>query len=175
MNYNNRTKKDLIDELIKSEQRISDLEILERSHRKAARVLRKREAELKTFIESINEGILSINNTGQVLYLNRRFADMWRIPDKLLRTKNDKKIIDHILKQLIEPEVFLSNVQYGNESSEADSDIIALKDGRTFEYHSNTLRIGGDVTGRVLSFHDVTRHKSGETEPGHLTSTIKKI
>jgi PAS domain-containing protein len=157
MNHNNRTKKELLNELIRYEQRISDLEILERSHRKAARVLRKREAKLKAFIESTNNGILAVSNTGRVSFLNSRFADMWSIPAKLLRTKDEKKIIDHLVKQLMEPDVFLSNIQTGNESSEAGSDTIFLKDGRTFEYSSNTLKIGDDITGRVLNFYDVTR------------------
>ena len=118
---------------------ISELETLERSRSKAAKVLREREKELKSVIESTNDGFPALNSLGHVIYSNRRFAEMWSIPARLLKGRNNKKLLDHIMEQLKEPDLFLSKVHTLHEPSQTKSDTLFLKDGRIFEHYSNRL------------------------------------
>ena len=91
-----------------------------------------------------------------------RFAQMWQIPDELIRTREDKKLLDFVLGQLKEPEVFLSKVQVLYKTSDEDFDVLDFKDGRVFERFSSPLIRDGQIAGRVWSFRDITDRKRAE-------------
>ncbi len=157
------TKDELIQELIKSDERVSKLEALQLSHKKAARILRKREEELKAAIESTNDGILVVNTEGKIIHFNNRFAKLWNIPIKMLRTGNDDKLDSHCSKQLKEPEGFHLKSDSKNKSSETVVDTLSLKDSRLLERHARPLLINGKIAGRAWNFRDVSRQKKEET------------
>jgi PAS domain S-box-containing protein len=121
--------------------------------------LKVREEELRATIESTDDGILVVDDQGDVIHSNQRFAGMWHIPEKLIKTGNDEQLLNHVLEQLIDPEAFLSKVRALYESSEPGMDTLFFKDGRVFERLSNPLIIDGRVAGRVWSFRDITERK----------------
>ena len=45
---------------------------------------------LRAVLESTADGILVVGKNGEVLSSNRRFADLWQIPEELLATRNDE-------------------------------------------------------------------------------------
>ncbi|MBI5408545.1 MAG: PAS-domain containing protein [Nitrospirae bacterium] len=129
---------------------------------KAEDILRSREEELRAVIEAAPDGILVVNNPGKVIHSNKRFAEMWRIPGELIRTKSDERLLNHVLEQLEAPQAFLSRVQSLYESSKTDIDVLYFKDGRVFERYSNPLMLEDKVEGRVWIFRDVTERKKAE-------------
>lgn len=179
MKQANRTKDELIQELIMSEERISKLEALQFSHKKAARILRKREEELKAAIESTNDGLLVVNTEGKVIHFNDHFAKLWNIPVKMLRTGNDDKLDIHCRKQLKEPEGFHLKSDTPNKSSRTVVDTLSLKDSRILERYASPLFIDGRTIGRAWSFRDISRQKKEATElkrvSAELDSTNKMI
>lgn len=141
---------------------IDQLSRLITERKKAEKALRESEELLRATVESTADGILVVDENGQVTHTNKRFAQMWEIPDEVIRIREDKKLLDFVLGQLKEPEVFLSKVQVLYKTSDEDLDVLDFKDGRVFERFSSPLIRDGQIAGRVWSFRDITDRKSAE-------------
>ncbi len=119
---------------------------------------------LEATLEAIKDGILVIDLEGMVTKANKNFLSMWRIPQELFDTGDDSKLLDYVLDQLKEPDVFINKVHqlYANPTEES-FDILQFKDGRVFERSSKPYFLDDEVVGRVWSFYDVTiRHHAEE-------------
>jgi PAS domain S-box-containing protein len=141
---------------------IDQLSRLITERKKAEKALREGEELLRATVESTADGILVVDEKGQVTHTNKRFAQLWQIPDELIRTREDKKLLDFVLGQLKEPEVFLSKVQVLYKTSDENFDVLDFKDGRVFERFSSPLIQDGQIAGRVWSFRDITDRKRAE-------------
>jgi PAS domain S-box-containing protein len=132
-------------------------------------VLRRRVDEktetLRATLESIEEGILVVDASGKIVTYNQKFKEIWRLPESVLASGNDKEAIDFVLDQVSEPDKFVSKIKqlYGNTGLETD-DILTLKDGRTIERHSELQKLQSRNAGRVWSFRDVTARQQAEEE-----------
>ena len=117
---------------------------------------RDSEVKLDGILESTADGILAVDNAGKVIKTNSRFAELWRVPESLLKSHSDNALLSFVVDQLSEPEAFLKKVQMLYKSDAADMDMIAFKDGRIFERYSIPIRSENHVMGRVWSFRDIT-------------------
>lgn len=118
---------------------------------------------LQATLESTASGILVVDLNQKIINYNRRFIDIWRIPESIMTLEEDGKALEFILNQLSDPEIFLKGVRdiYSRPKSES-YDIILLNDGRIFERYSIPTYRGSDVVGRVWSFIDITTQKQTE-------------
>jgi len=130
--------------------------------KKAAEELQKSETQLRATLESTADGILAVNNDGKVLHANRRFVDLWRIPPSLIERRDDPALLDFVLSQLTDPEVFLKKVQSLYDSDAEDMDHVIFKDGRYFERYTLPMIMDGIRIGRVWSFRDITDRNRAE-------------
>jgi two-component system, sensor histidine kinase and response regulator len=113
---------------------------------------------LKATLEATADGVLVVDNDGAIVSYNRKFADMWRVPEDVLASRDDKQAMAFVLDQLRDPERFARKIQDLYAEPEAKSyDWIDFKDGRLFERYSAPQKVAGRTVGRVWSFHDVTR------------------
>jgi signal transduction histidine kinase len=93
---------------------------------------------------------------------NRRFVELWGIPEALIARRNDEELLAFACEQLVHPEQFIERVQsvYSNRD-EFSSDILELKGGRVFARTSRPHRVRGVTMGLVWSFRDITaRHRA---------------
>jgi PAS domain S-box-containing protein len=130
--------------------------------KQAEEKLRESEELLRATIESTADGILVVNEKGQVICANKRFAQLWRIPEELIKKREDNTLLDFVLDQLKEPKAFLSKVQALYKTSDEDFDVLNFKDGRVFERFSSPLVRDGQIAGRVWSFRDATDRMRAE-------------
>src|SRR5207249_6661215 len=131
--------------------------------RLAERDLRETLSLLNATLESTAVGILVVDLAGRIVSFNRKFAELWRIPDSVLEQKNAAQTLAFVVEQVAEPEKFLARIGELYARPEASSfDVLTFKDGRIFERLSQPQRIGGRSVGRVWSFRDVTETRRAE-------------
>jgi PAS domain S-box-containing protein len=120
---------------------------------------------LDSALESTADGILIVNSQGKVTKCNRKFAEMWKIPQDVIFSHEDNVLLNHVLMQLVDPEQFLAKVRemYSNPE-EVSFNQIVFADGRVFERYSQPQKIENMVVGRVWSFRDVTARIQGEKD-----------
>ena len=120
-------------------------------------------ALLRSTLESTADGIIVVDLEGRIVSTNRRFAEMWRIPDAVLASRDDSVAIAWVLDQLRDPDGFVAKVKelYANRAA-SSYDVLHFKDGRVFERYSQAQIVDGEPTGRVWSFRDVTEHRLAE-------------
>ena len=71
--------------------------------KRAEEALRWSETELQVILESTADGILAVDSKGKVVKANRRFAELWRIPQSIMDAGDDRALLDFVLKQLSDP------------------------------------------------------------------------
>ncbi|MBG0859709.1 MAG: PAS domain S-box protein [Bacteroidales bacterium] len=133
--------------------------------KKAEDDLEKSFSLVKATFESTADGILVVDNKGRIVQYNQKFADMWRIPDELLKQRIDDAAIKYVLDQLRYPDQFVKKVRdLYNDPEAVTSDLLEFNDGRFFERYSQPQKIAGKTVGRVWSFRDITERKKAEAE-----------
>jgi PAS domain S-box-containing protein len=131
--------------------------------KQAEAVARESLSLLEATIESTADGILVADGKGRIARFNRQFAEMWRLSDDVLKSRDDEKALSFVLEQLKDPSSFLQKVRELYASPEKSSfDILEFKDGRCFERYSQPQWIGDFVAGRVWSFRDITERQQAE-------------
>ena len=89
---------------------------------------------------------------------NERFSHLWAIPQEILDTKDDEKMVQYVCSQLKNPEIFTSRIKYLYENpGEKSRELIEFKDGRVFErYTAPMVGKSGQYFGRIWYFQDIS-------------------
>ena len=124
--------------------------------------LRSSEDLLRGTLESTADGILVVDENGQVSHTNNRFAKIWDVPEELVQQRDDKRLLKHLGRQLDDPSTFLEKLQASFPADQDSSDILYLKEGKVLEVYSLPLIRQGRFAGRVWSFQDITKRKRAE-------------
>ena len=66
---------------------------------------------LHASLESTADGILVVDRQGKITSFNKNFMNMWNIPPEILESGNYRRVIDHVLPQLKNPEGYLSSLR----------------------------------------------------------------
>jgi len=116
---------------------------------------------LSNQLEVSIDGILAVNGTGEIIFYNNKFINMWDIPPEVMRTFSDQNAVDFVLNKVADPLLFAKNIQtlYDNKTEQSKDEILLL-DGRTFERYSAPMIGAKNVYyGRVWYFRDITGQK----------------
>lgn len=137
--------------------------------REAEDALREREAQLayqaavlESQSEGTIEGILVVSREGTIESYNRRFLEMWRIPEEALGS--DNAILGALVENLVEPEEWITQGQFlFDNPAEVRRAEIPLKGDRVFDLWTQPLKgKDGAYYGRAWYFRDITEIKSNE-------------
>jgi two-component system, cell cycle sensor histidine kinase and response regulator CckA len=121
---------------------------------------------LVTQQETSLDGILVVDENGEIISFNRRFADLWGIPADMAEPKSDEAILQSVKDKLIDPDEFLAKLEeLYRDREETSREEITLTDGRVVDrYSAPMVGEGGKHYGRVWYFRDVTDQKRAESE-----------
>jgi PAS domain S-box-containing protein len=135
-------------------------EALEQKAQELARSL----ALVRATLESSFDGILVIDVDGRVTEFNERYLAMWGLPRERVEFGEHARLIDLCAPKLMDPEAYKIRAAEVRASLPLQSDILELKDGRTYERLSAIQYLDGQNVGRVWTFRDVTAQKRAESE-----------
>ncbi|MCY2990687.1 MAG: PAS domain S-box protein [Planctomycetota bacterium] len=126
--------------------------------------LQFRNVLLSTQQETSIDGILVVDEQAHILSYNRRFVQLWGLPEKLVEDRIDEPVLQFVTAQLADPRSFLQRVQYLYEHRHDTSrDELLLKDGRVLDRYSAPIFGPLDrYYGRIWYFRDITERKQAE-------------
>jgi two-component system, NtrC family, sensor kinase len=123
------------------------------------------------------QGILVVNSSGEVVSRNKRYLEVWGLPDSASTSQlsgdgagaSGQPLLQALINQVEDQESYVKRVrELKAQPDEKDRCEIRLKDGRTLERHSTGLRDeNGNYLGRVLFARDITAHKQAEASLQH--------
>lgn len=135
---------------------------IERSH--AQEELLRSNAMLKAQQEAAPDGILVIDENRQIASYNHRFCELWRIPDSIIQSGDESRLMKWLQSQLQHPEDFQAKVEYLYAyPTQTGCGELTCKDGRILEFYSASVRShSGDYYGRIWYNRDITERKQAE-------------
>jgi PAS domain S-box-containing protein len=125
----------------------------------------EQDAIMRATLESAIEGILVVDNAHGVIAVNRRFAEMARIPEEELATRDRRVLIARALTKVKMAEIITSRIDelYENEATMRDE--VELVDGSVMDWFSAPVRTpDGTKVGRVAFVRDVTRERHAQQQ-----------
>lgn len=141
---------------------------------RAEEELRRSNALLLGTLNSTADGILVVDDKGKIASYNRKFLELWQIPEEVAASGDDDLALSNAVGYLKEPEVFMKKVRELYNEKEVESfDVLEFKDGRVFERYSIPLRVNDKSVGRVWNFRDVTARKRMEEEQQIFMSLVE--
>ncbi|MEC4818634.1 MAG: PAS domain S-box protein [Scytonema sp. PMC 1069.18] len=118
---------------------------------------------LQATLDSAANGILAVNFEGEVLCYNRKFMDMWQLPESIELSRKSSQAQAFFMSKVKDPEFFLKAIwEMPIESDEESYDLVELKDGRVFAHYSEPQKLDNKIIGRVWSIWDITESKRTE-------------
>ena len=89
---------------------------------------------LTATLDSTADGILVVDTAGKITSFNRRFAEIWQLPDDILTSGDATAALHFVIGQMANPETFQTKVEELYAKQEIESfDTIEFKDGRVVE------------------------------------------
>ncbi len=131
-------------------------------------------ALLEATLESTADGILVVDDKGQMARWNQQFVTMWHIPADIIESNDNQRAIEFVKDQLNDPEEFeASSYELLSDSERSAFDLLHFKDGRVFERYSKIQQLNDHAVGRVWSFRNVTERYKAIQEQGELTIQVE--
>ncbi len=114
-------------------------------------------SELQATLESTGDGLLVTDLGGHIRAFNRRFAELWALPDALLQADDPAELLACMSAQTLDPVAHDERwTRLQQAPRAATTDRLELKSGRTLERVTRPLLHAGRLQGRVFAFRDLT-------------------
>ncbi|MDE2285678.1 MAG: diguanylate cyclase [Hyphomicrobiales bacterium] len=119
---------------------------------------------LRAAIENSPDAVLVVDQESRVTAFNRRFVEMWKIPQELTAGDSNAPILKFVASCMKNERAFLDRVRSLYARPDIDGhDELEIADGRTIERHSAPLYDPNKrYLGRIWFMRDITQRKTAE-------------
>ncbi|WP_157272401.1 sensor domain-containing diguanylate cyclase, partial [Azohydromonas aeria] len=129
-------------------------------------------AQLRATLESTADGILVTDLAGRIRSFNRRFAQIWALPEGLLHGNDDAAVYDWMRQSVVDPVRYQLRLDAVREAALMHaSDRLRLRSGQVVERVTQPQWMNGRATGRVYSFRDLSERIAADQRIERLAST----
>ena len=134
--------------------------------KQAEEELNGKTALLEAQVNSSLDGILVIDQQGNMSLQNRRFVDLLKIPPHIAAEKTDENRLQWVTDMTKDPERFAEKIRYLYvHPAETSRDEVELKNGTVLDrYSSPVIGKDGRYYGRIWTFRDITERKQLEAQ-----------
>jgi PAS domain S-box-containing protein len=128
--------------------------------------LRWRTAFFEALSDSILDGILVLDRSGKRVIQNRRFSQMFKIPDHSINEMAEFEMIRQVARRAKNADEFNRQMTYIKSHPDAIGYYeIELSDGTVLErYHAPVRDKAGNHYGRIWTFRDITERRKLEAQ-----------
>ncbi len=171
-----KTKNQLIHEVVELRQQIAELEELETQHNQAEEALRQSEEKYRNILENIQEGYYEVDLAGNYTFLNDSMCRIWGYPKEELMGMNNRQFTDQETARRLFQD-FNRAYKTGEPGKIVDYEIIR-KDGAQ-RYVETSFSIMRDSSGKPIGFRgiirDITERKKAEETLRRSEETAKRL
>lgn len=121
------------------------------------------ERHMAATLEATQDGILLTDTDGSILNMNRRFSELWPLPETLLESRDGLGIVAYLDSLLFsepgavnQPTILNKVVELLTDPEGDTFERLHLQDGRVIECFSHPARTQGRTIGRVFCYRDVS-------------------
>lgn len=142
----------------------ADFESLKQKAEAREKELQDALALTRATLESTADAILMTRKEGGLLDWNQKLVDMAGIPDEIVKNKDERAGLTHVLNQMADPDGLLELMKKLDKNPQIKGAMgeVQFKDGRIIERYTQPHVVGGKIVGRVWSFRDITARKKAE-------------
>jgi diguanylate cyclase (GGDEF)-like protein len=118
-------------------------------------------------LESSSDGILVIDNAGEIINYNHKFEIMWDIPKDIAESKDKKRIFNCLREKILNLDELNKIESYIAMEDNVTIDTIHLKNEKIIECYSQPQILYRESIGRVFNFRDITKRAMLEKKLQH--------
>jgi len=142
-------------------------------HKRAEEELAMKNVLLEAAAETTLDGIIAVDENDRIILYNKRFQEMFNVPQELITAGDDILVRKYIVSQLEDNETLLQDM----ESTFADKERVVEvetyhKDGRVFANYASPLwDKQGNYRGKITYIQDITNRKQAEEKSQTIINT----
>ncbi len=147
---------------------------LELALRDGEEEIRFQKTLLECQLDAAIDGILVVDPEQRWLYANRRFVELWKLPDEVVAAASYTIGLPVMLAQVEDPEELQTAIDgLHTQPAGAEHAEMRLRDGRTFErYTAPVSSKSGTMYGRVWYYRDISERKLIEQMKNEFVSVV---
>lgn len=129
-------------------------------------------SELRATLESTADGILVTDLGGHIRAFNRRFAEIWAVPQTLLEARDDQAVHDWLKRSVEDSDGYERRLRaLVNATLASATDTLHLHSRQVIERVTQPLWHRGRPMGRVYAFRDVSERLAADRRILELSQT----
>ena len=120
--------------------------------------LREKPAFFEAQLHSVIEGILVVDAHGKKILQNKRFVELFGIPEELANSEDIEEQRTWAMGVVKNPRQFIERIEYlSAHPLEISRDELELRNGKVLDrYSAPVIGADGEYYGRIWTFHDIT-------------------
>jgi len=129
-------------------------------------------AELQATLESTADGILVTDLAGRIRSFNRRFAQLWNLPEELLHANDDAAVFAWMAQSVVDAADYQRRLDALRATAlQRSHDRLVLRSGRVLDRIAQPQWSRGVAIGRVYAFRDMSEQIAADERIARLSHT----